>query len=71
MPYLFFDIETRSAINLELADAWRYASDPTTEVLCVGYAVDGGDPQSAQSRYVSSSRDTAGRRFQSHSSAAA
>jgi DNA polymerase len=45
MPYLFFDIETRSAINLELADAWRYASDPTTEVLCVGYAVDGGDPQ--------------------------
>src|SRR5262245_27276749 len=45
MPTLFFDIETRSAVNLEVAGAWRYAADPTTEVLCVGYAVDDGDPQ--------------------------
>jgi DNA polymerase len=42
---LFFDVETRSAINLETAGAWRYAADPTTEVLCVGYAVDDSDPQ--------------------------
>jgi DNA polymerase bacteriophage-type len=45
VPTLFFDVETRSAINLETAGAWRYASDPTTEVLCVGYAVDDSDPQ--------------------------
>jgi hypothetical protein len=45
MPTLFWDIETRSTVSLETAGAWRYASDPTTEVLCVGYAVDDGDPQ--------------------------
>jgi Toprim domain/CHC2 zinc finger len=45
MPHLFFDIETRSTVNLEIAGAWRYASDPTTEVLCLAYAVDDGDPQ--------------------------
>jgi DNA polymerase bacteriophage-type len=45
MPTLFFDVETRSAINLEIAGAWRYASDPTTDVLCVGYAVDDSDSQ--------------------------
>jgi DNA polymerase len=45
MPYLFFDIETRSTVNLEIAGAWRYARDPTTEVLCLAYAVDDGDPQ--------------------------
>jgi DNA polymerase len=42
---LFFDIETRSTINLETAGAWRYASDPTTEVLCLAYATDDGEPQ--------------------------
>src|SRR5262249_53685312 len=45
MPILFWDIETRSCVNLETAGAWRYASDPTTEVLCIGYAVDDGDSQ--------------------------
>jgi DNA polymerase len=45
MPQLFFDIESRSGIHLEHAGAWRYASDSTTEVLCVGYAVGDNDPQ--------------------------
>jgi len=45
MPTLFFDIETRSTVDLEVAGAWRYAADPTTEVLCVGYAVDDDEPQ--------------------------
>ena len=40
MPTLFWDIETRSTVPLEDAGAWRYAADPTSEVLCVGYAVD-------------------------------
>jgi len=45
MPTLFWDIETRSTVPLEDAGAWRYAADPTTEVLCVGYAVDDSDVQ--------------------------
>jgi Toprim domain/CHC2 zinc finger/DNA polymerase family A len=44
MPTLFFDIETRSCVDLELAGAWAYAADASTEVLCVGYAVDDADP---------------------------
>jgi DNA polymerase len=42
MPVLHRDIETRSRINLAKAGAWRYAADSSTEVLCVGYAVDDG-----------------------------
>ena len=40
MPTLFRDIETRSVLDLKTVGAWRYAADPTTEVLCVAYAVD-------------------------------
>ena len=39
------DFETRSAASLKLCGAWRYAADPTTEVLCVGFAVDDGPVQ--------------------------
>ena len=39
------DFETRSAARLDLCGAWRYAADPTTEILCVGYAVDDGAVQ--------------------------
>jgi DNA polymerase len=42
MPLLFRDIETRSAINLKKAGAWRYAADPSTQILCIAYAVDDG-----------------------------
>src|SRR5262249_56680953 len=42
MSVLYRDIESRSTINLAKAGAWRYAADPSTEVLCVGYAVDDG-----------------------------
>jgi DNA polymerase bacteriophage-type len=45
MPVIFWDIETRSTLALETAGAWRYAADPTTEVLCVGFAVDGTEPE--------------------------
>jgi len=45
MPTLFFDVETRSTVDLTKAHEWRYAADPTTEVLCVGYAVDDDEPQ--------------------------
>ena len=39
------DFETRSTARLDLCGAWRYAADPTTEILCVGYAVDDGPVQ--------------------------
>ena len=42
MPVLYRDIETRSTLDLADTGAWRYAADPTTEVLCVAYAVDDG-----------------------------
>jgi CHC2-type zinc finger protein/Toprim domain-containing protein/DNA polymerase family A len=45
MNILFEDHETRSTVNLEAAGAWRYAADPTTEVLCIAFAVDDGDPK--------------------------
>src|SRR5262245_38642609 len=42
LPVLFFDIETRSAVDLRRVGAWCYASDPSTQVLCIGYAIDDG-----------------------------
>ena len=42
MPILFRDIETRSVIDLKKVGAVKYASDPTTSVWCVGYAIDDG-----------------------------
>jgi DNA polymerase len=32
-------------VNLTTVGAWRYAADPTTEVLCVAYAIDDGPVQ--------------------------
>src|SRR5262245_27752553 len=42
VPLLFRDIETRSTARLDRCGAFRYAADLTTDVLCVGYAVDHG-----------------------------
>jgi DNA polymerase len=39
-PTLFRDFETRSAADLVRTGPWRYAADPTTQVVCVAYAVD-------------------------------
>jgi hypothetical protein len=40
MPIAHWDFETRSVASLEQAGAWRYAVDPTTEILCTGYTID-------------------------------
>ena len=40
MPILHRDIETRSTLRLADVGAWRYAAHPSTEVLCIGYAID-------------------------------
>lgn len=36
---IIIDFETASTVNLPKSGAWRYAEDPTTEVLCVCYKV--------------------------------
>jgi DNA polymerase len=42
---VFSDFETRNTGGCDLtkAGAWRYATDPATEILCFGYRVDGVD----------------------------
>jgi DNA polymerase len=45
MPDLIWDIESRSAAKLKTCGAWRYAADPTTEVLCLGYAIGDAAPK--------------------------
>ena len=37
---LFCDAESRSAVDLKKSGAQRYASDPSTDALCLAYAVD-------------------------------
>jgi DNA polymerase len=34
------DAESRSRVDLKTVGGWKYAADPSTEVLCVAYAVD-------------------------------
>lgn len=40
--YLFLDFETRSHADLKKVGGWRYCHHPSTEILCLGYAVDDG-----------------------------
>jgi DNA polymerase len=42
---IFWDVEARSAISLTEAGPWRFASDATTEVLCISYAIGDGEPE--------------------------
>lgn len=43
MRVLFLDYETRSEADLTKVGAHRYAQDPTTEVLLLAWALDGGE----------------------------
>ena len=38
------DFETRSQTNLLTDGAYNYFTDPSTEVICMAYAQDGGEP---------------------------
>ena len=40
---LYLDFETRSRCNLKTSGAYRYAEDPSTEVLVMAYAYDDGE----------------------------
>ena len=37
------DFETRSKANLKDVGLDKYAKDPSTEVICMAYSIDGGD----------------------------
>jgi len=39
---VFFDFETRSTCELKTAGAHKYAKDPTTDVICIAWAIDDG-----------------------------
>ena len=39
-----FDFETRSRADLKKVGMYKYAEDPSTEVLCYAYAIDDQDP---------------------------
>ena len=45
MHEMTWDFESRSAANLNNSGSWRYAADPTTEILCLCYAIDNGEVQ--------------------------
>jgi len=40
------DFETYSAANLKKVGLSRYAMDPSTEILCMSYSIDGGPVRS-------------------------
>lgn len=40
-PILSIDIETRSKLDLKDCGVFRYANDPSTKVMCIGYAFTG------------------------------
>jgi hypothetical protein len=44
-PNVFVDFETRNTGGCDLtkAGAWRYATDPATEIICLGYRSEGVD----------------------------
>jgi len=43
--WVVLDFETASAVDLSEAGAWRYAEDPTTEVICAGFSYNGAEPK--------------------------
>jgi hypothetical protein len=63
MPTLFWDIESRSGVNLTLAGAWVYAASISTEPVCICWAIDDGDvatwlpPEPAPAHFLAVARD--------------
>ena len=45
MRTIFWDVETRSAVSLRECGAYIYAIDPTTQALCLVFAIDDEEPQ--------------------------
>jgi len=45
MRFCLIDFESASACDLKKSGAWVYAEHPTTEILCLGYSIDGSEPR--------------------------
>jgi DNA polymerase len=45
MRTVIWDLETRSAVSLRDCGAYTYSIDPTTQLLCLVFAIDDGEPQ--------------------------
>lgn len=43
LRWVVLDFETASAVDLKKAGAWRYAEDPTTEILCANWETSDGE----------------------------
>jgi DNA polymerase len=41
MRFALIDFESESACDLKKAGAWTYSEHPTTNILCIGYSIDG------------------------------
>lgn len=46
-PHLHIDFETFSKADIKAVGAYRYAFDPSTEILCAAMALDDGEPEMA------------------------
>jgi DNA polymerase bacteriophage-type len=44
LSWVVLDFETVSSLDVTVVGSWRYAEDPTTELLCVGYSFMGKHP---------------------------
>jgi DNA polymerase len=42
MTKLYIDFETRSIADIKKVGAWKYAADPSTEIMCMAWAIDTG-----------------------------
>lgn len=42
--FCLIDFETESACDLKKSGAWVYAEHPTTNILCLGYSLNGAEP---------------------------
>ena len=42
---IYLDFETRSKADLKKVGAWKYSMHPSTEVLCMAWAIDDGEVQ--------------------------
>ncbi len=40
---IYIDFETRSEVDLKKVGAWNYSRHPSTEILCIGWAIDDGE----------------------------
>ena len=56
LRWVVLDFESASAVDIKKAGAWRYAEDPTTEILCASVSDENG-AKSLWSRYNSGAGD--------------